>query len=306
MVSTLLAGSVLLGCVWIYPESPATTPPECRGFSALPASITLVDEAHGVTLEESMRAEAEPLLRTQLFKPDPDVDRAFQLWSMRNVAYHLDRAIEFTKTELKRNVQWRDLHVSLGNRTIGMSTLSDGKIRLGGAHALTSEVIYHELGHHLVEWENPGVTATRGTRDQNSAGYSIIEAYANHFAFVFDDEPRYAEYNQVRFGGNAKYSYTVKTTCSLKSCEDLPSDVRPHFLHVVVFGALLWDLKEVMGGAASLNLMLDSVRLLDVKSQLTHRSAVIALLGADKKKFGGRNAAFIKARARERLGENMR
>lgn len=297
----LFALSALVPCSWIYPQNPATTVPECVEF-AYPSAFDqrkfhIKDSVYSLTLEQALSAQLP--LPTDVLERHPRVTREFQHLALRNVAYHLGRAEHYLRQVVKRNTPSKPIAVTLTKSETGQGLLSDSRITIGGAYALMSEVVYHEYAHHVVEWENPGVTASRAVERQNAEGHAVIEAYANHLAFVLDDEPRFAEYNQARFGGDPLYSYSVETACTLRKCDQPAARAGEVYKYVIVFGALLWDIKKQFGADESVALMLDSIRRLDVKSVLTYESAVQALAK-------GKHGAWILERANARRGERLR
>lgn len=130
-------------------------------------------------------------------------------------------------------------------------------------------------------------------------GYGIIEAWCNHLAFVLDEEPRFSEYPNLLSPATPRSIYTVENECTLERCDQLPFTANDSFKAVIVFGGLLWELHKRVGAAESATLTLDSVGLLDLARPVDYSVATHALISADLMR-GGRNADFLRARARAR------
>lgn len=290
-------------CQWIYPRHALAGPAECRPLAFPPDTpeqpFTLVDTAHGVELNEALTAggRSEP---ASARSPDADVTRAFRLWGMRNVAHHLGRAHEYYRNTLGREAPGRPLRVELELHNPGSGLLTSSKIFLGGHSELNSEVIYHEYAHHVLEWERPGLMANRSAFG-SSVTYGLIEAWANHFAFVLDNDPRYSEYS-AGLHGTHRWIYSVETACTMDSCGQAVFDASETFVPVILYGAVLWDLRKRAGGAASLGIMLDSLRFLDLERPVGFREAALALLEAEMNRSRGRHRRFLIREFRRRMG----
>lgn len=296
--------AALAACVWIFPGNPATSSPRCEAFAypprLEPTVFSFKDEAYGFAVADV--AASDGVVAADFMKDNPGLTPEVQRWAFRNVAHHLGLAHDFVRGTLRRRAPARPIEIVLTKEYRSQGLLNPPQIHLGGAAAFTSDIIYHEYGHHLIEWERPGLTKGRGTSGDNPEGYAIVEAYANHLAFVLDDEPRFGEYTQARLGGGAMYAYTVETGCSVKHCDQAVASYGATFPVVIGFGALLWDIKKQYGGAESLTLMLDSLRFIDLKARLTYKSAAAALVRSAEMAHGV-DVNWLKERAYIRYGE---
>jgi hypothetical protein len=304
LLSVLLAPLAHADCAWIYPKDPLASP-ACEQVLYPPRTsdqpFRIVDQVHGITLDQALTASrSTPPAGIQ--RSEFPITRQVREWGLRGVAHHLGRAHEFLRLELGRRFTSRTLNVRLTNQHGGMGLFRDSSVQLGGYGELASEVIYHEYGHHVIEWERPGVTAMRDSGGR--VAYGIIEAWCNHLAFALDEEPRFSEYFQTINGAaSQRYIYSVDNSCTTRGCPQAVFGVDDSYKAVVLYGGLLWDLHREAGAKESVALMLDSLAMLDLRQRLDYASAIRALLAADRALHGSRWQGLLLRQAHARFPE---